>query len=126
VRCGQLSRVLPTSGQPTKTKALAEAGLSTSAAQRNLSKSQQAMALAMIYPEPYTRNQKIKTLRHSIELAQDVLHRGTHFDVALRQVREAEQARKAHSASALWRSDQSSQPHAGIMRPRPTSGTTSQ
>jgi hypothetical protein len=99
------------------------------------------MALAMIYPEPYTRNQKIKTLehserqllsqartilRHSIELAQDVLHRGTHFDVALRQVREAEQARKAHSASALWRSDQSSQPHAGIMRPRPTSGTTSQ
>jgi hypothetical protein len=37
-------------------------------------------------------------LRHSAELAQDVLRRGTHFDVALKTVHAESQARKAHDA----------------------------
>jgi hypothetical protein len=83
-----------------------------------MTKGQQAMALAMIYPEPNRTGRKdpVKIfngsdptaservmlsqartiLRHSKELAEDVLTRGTHFDVAMKQVREGEQARKAH------------------------------
>jgi hypothetical protein len=75
--------------------------VSANLARRNLSMGQQAMALAMIYPEgkrgvktlDISRSEQTllyqarKILRHSVELAQDVLHRGTHFDVALRAVR---------------------------------------
>jgi hypothetical protein len=83
--------------------------VSANLARRNLSKGQQAMALAMIYPEPEKGGRGKKSqalncaessgfsgrlleqartiLRHSQELAQDVLHRGEHFDVALKQVR---------------------------------------
>lgn len=92
--------------------------VSANIARRNLSKGQQAMALAMIYPEPekggrgkkseagkvlensgFSRqllDQARTILRYSVELAEDVLVRGTHFDVALRQVREGEQKRKSH------------------------------
>ena len=88
-------------------------------ARRNLSKTQQAMALAMIYPEAERGRGKIDParksqvtcgftsellrqaciiLRHSTELAQDVLHRGTHFDVAMKQVQAETQKRQGHDA----------------------------
>jgi hypothetical protein len=77
------------------------------------------MALAMIYPEPekggrsHTKQRVEETstvfsskllqqartiLRHSAELAQDVLHRGEHFDVALKKVQAETQQRKGHDA----------------------------
>jgi hypothetical protein len=37
-------------------------------------------------------------LRHSTELAQDVLHRGEHFDVALKKVQAETQNRRGHDA----------------------------
>jgi hypothetical protein len=92
--------------------------VSANLARRNLNKSQQAMALAMIYPEPNKSgkadpfknlngsdrvmlSQARTILRNSQELAYDVLHRGMHFDVALREVREAEQNRKSHRDQSL-------------------------
>jgi ParB-like nuclease domain len=86
--------------------------VSANLARRNLSKGQQAMALAMIYPdgkqgvkslnisrsEQVLLSQARTILRHSTELAQDVLRRGTHFDVALKTVLAETQARKAHDA----------------------------
>jgi ParB-like nuclease domain len=92
--------------------------VSANLARRNLSKGQQAMALAMIYPEPAalkrkgsgsldSKEQGISSallsqaraiLRHSTELAQDVLHRGEHFDVALKKVQAETQNRKGHDA----------------------------
>jgi hypothetical protein len=37
-------------------------------------------------------------VRHSPELARDVLHRRRHFDEVLRQVKQAEQSGKSHDA----------------------------
>lgn len=93
--------------------------VSANLARRNLSKGQQAMALAMIYPEPEKggrgrvkeRVEESSTffstkllqqarliLRSSSDLAQDVLHGRKAFDVALSEVRAAEQRRKSHDA----------------------------
>src|SRR4051812_49359088 len=97
--------------------------VSANLARRNLSKGQQAMALAMIYPEPEKGgrgklsgiadglangiskgqahnllSQARTILRHSKELAQDVLHRGEHFDVALKKVQAETQKRQGHDA----------------------------
>jgi hypothetical protein len=91
--------------------------VSANIARRNLSKSQQAMALAMLYPTAFRGRGKIDPakkyeessgfsgrlveqartiLRHSTELAADVLHRGKHFDVALKEARDGQQERRAH------------------------------
>jgi ParB-like nuclease domain len=91
--------------------------VSANIARRNLNASQRAMALAMLYPEPKRgRGNKdparketesgsfsyslVKEARiilgSSKELTQDVLHARIHFDVALKQVREAEQRQKSH------------------------------
>jgi hypothetical protein len=94
--------------------------VSANLARRNLSKGQQAMALAMIYPETDKRGRGNKSdavkcaessgfsgrlleqartiLRHSAELAEDVLHRGEHFDVALKKVQADTQNRRGHDA----------------------------
>jgi hypothetical protein len=86
--------------------------VSANLARRNLSKGQQAMAMAMIYPEGkrdvkalnISRSEQVllsqarTILRHSAELAEDVLHRGEHFDVALKQVRADAQKRQGHDA----------------------------
>lgn len=87
---------------------------------RNLSKGQQAMALAMIYPEAKrgrpggnVKNIKISELdnservllsqartilRHSRELAEGILHGGIHFDVAWKQVKEETHKRLGRDA----------------------------
>lgn len=94
--------------------------VSANLARRNLTKSQQAIALAMIYPDPDQRGRGKKSeaeklresrgfsrdlleqartiLRHSADLAQDVLHARKHFDVALKEVRDAELRQKSHDA----------------------------
>lgn len=81
------------------------------------------MMLAMIYPDPAKggRGKTLKflegfenkasaqtmlgqarqILRHSVELAQDVLHRGTHFDLALKQVRGSEDPLPARCHGAV-------------------------
>jgi hypothetical protein len=94
--------------------------VSANIARRHLTKAQQAIALAMIYPEPNTTgmadpvkflngvdnigsmrvmlSQARAILRHSAELAQDVLHRRRYFDDALKQAKQAEQSSKSHDA----------------------------
>ena len=85
--------------------------VSANLARRNLTKGQQAMALAMIYPEPGSRKSK-ETLpfskmrlsqartvrRHSLPLAESVLKGSISLDEALEQVEEAR--RQANSAEA--------------------------
>jgi hypothetical protein len=123
--------------------------VSMNLARRSLSKGQQAMALAMIYPDAEIgRPQKGKSLslpkservmlsqartilRHSGDLAQDVLVRGTHFDVALKQVREAEQNRRSHCpdgrlagrGAADWSQYRSLAPRPSITPKTPAPGT---
>ena len=94
--------------------------VSANLARRNLTKGQQAMALAMIYPEPekggrgkksearnleetskfsYRRlNQARSVRRHSLDLAQSVLKGTVSLDDALAQVEEAKQ--QANSTEA--------------------------
>lgn len=110
----ELAEVEPTFSRLNGQDAIAYI-VSANLTRRNLSKGQQAMALAMIYPEPtpgkrsdarrVLESQRLSDalfsqaraiLRHSAEMAQDVLTRGTHFDVALKLVREGEQRRRAH------------------------------
>lgn len=76
--------------------------VSANLARRNLTKGQQAMALAMIYPEPHSKkgketlpfskmrlSQARSLLRHSRDLAQSVLKGALPFDEALVKVEEA-------------------------------------
>lgn len=95
--------------------------VSANLARRNLSKGQQAMALAMIYPEPEKGgrgkvshiheslgvskgaaqnllSQARKILGHSIDLAKQVIAGSTHFDEALKSVIAAEQKNKSRDA----------------------------
>jgi hypothetical protein len=81
---------------------------------RNLSNGQKAMAYAILHPEPEKGgrgklsslgeslgisrgaaqnllSEARKILKHSEDLAQDVLHRGTHFDVAQAELRQRQQ-----------------------------------
>jgi hypothetical protein len=95
--------------------------VSANLARRNLSKSQKAMALAMIYPASTSKGgrgkkdaaENIRESRgfsrdlleqarfiynHNADLAQDVLHARKHFDVALKEAREAETRQQSHDA----------------------------
>jgi hypothetical protein len=93
--------------------------VSTNIARRNLSKGQQAMALALLYPEtsPGKRtagsatalsvSNKVSTalisqaraiVRHSIELAHQVRDGHRHFDQAVAQVKDAEQISSSREA----------------------------
>jgi hypothetical protein len=90
--------------------------VSTNIARRNLSKGQQAIALALMFPESekggrgkksdavkaiettgFSRSrldQARTILRHSIDLAHSVRDGGRHFDEALAEVKDAEQIRR--------------------------------
>jgi hypothetical protein len=88
---------------------------------RNLSNGQKAMAYAILHPEPEKGgrgklsslgeslgisrgaaqnllSEARKILKHSEDLAQDVLHRGTHFDVAQGSPRSGAEAQRARCA----------------------------
>lgn len=91
---------------------------SANLARRNLTKGQQAMAMAMIYPEPAKLRRKgsgsLETegpkfssarlsqaravLRHSRALAEDVIAARIPFDEALKRVQDSEQSQKALDA----------------------------
>jgi ParB-like chromosome segregation protein Spo0J len=94
--------------------------VSANIARRNLSKGQQAMALALLYPEPertapgrkaavttLLKSQSVHAsqlsnartiLRHSIELAHEVRDGRQYFDQALASVKSAEQVSKSRDA----------------------------
>jgi hypothetical protein len=94
--------------------------VSANRARRNLSKGQQAMAMAIMYPEPESggRGKNVEArkavetagfsnsllkqaraiLRHSVDLASQVMAGTRHFDEALQTARTAEQAGKSTGA----------------------------
>jgi hypothetical protein len=93
--------------------------VSANLARRNLTKGQQAMALAIIYPEPGSRTKKDaakatesggfsksrlrearSVLRHSRELAESVVKGSVSLDEALTKVEELKQ--QAHPHTQNW------------------------